>query len=351
MFERISFFKHTDDLQIKLKKGASYLLLIAEETPFLEIPKRDDVNVCGAIFPRIIFKGKTYKKGIIAAKLNPTSTMHIIDMDTPHQFHPTQEINSILTIVDGFSTQIDDFLEEFYSLLPEKTKLIGGGAGKTNLIQEPVILDMYRFYMNAAIIVTSVSPIGLGVKHGWKPLVGPFIATSCQGNCLEKINYHDAFGVYKEAIEKDSDLRFESTPFFKISQRYPLGIVRYNKDFLVREPVTTNGSNIVLVGKLDENSVLSILKSENDELIEAAKEAAQISRADMEGETIQSALLIDCISRFFFLDRLFKHEIQAITNAYPPKTVVWGMLSLGEIANANQEGIEFYNNTCVVGTL
>lgn len=351
MFERISFIERIEDLHAKLQKG-SYLLLIAEETPFLEIPKYEGAHVCGAIFPRVIFKGKTYATGIIVAKLRSTSSLEIIDMDiTSAPSQPQTDTNSVLIIVDGFSSQIDDFLEEFYSFLPEKTKLIGGGAGKTCLVQEPILFDAHRFYMNAAIIVTSTCTIGVGVKHGWKPLVGPFIATTCNGNILEKINFKNAFTVYKEAIEKDSDMRFESTPFFKISQRYPLGIVRYNKDFIVREPVATDGNNIVLVGKLDCNSVLSVLKAEKENLLEAAKEAAELSHADKKDETIHSVFMVDCVSRYSLLDKAFKEEIRAVTNVYAEKTLVWGVISLGEIANANQEGIEFYNNTCVVGTL
>jgi len=350
MFDHISFVKRIEDLHVKLKKG-SYLLLIAEETPFLEMPKYEGVNLCGAIFPRIVFKDKTYASGIIVAKLNQNAALQIIDMDNPYQLHPTADTNSVLTIVDGFSTQIADFLEAIYSILPENAKLIGGGAGKTCLIQEPVIFDTYRFYMNAAIIITSSSSIGIGVKHGWNSLFGPFIATTCKGNLLEKINYKDAFSVYKEAIEKDSDMRFDSTPFFKISQRYPLGIVRYNKDFLVREPMTTNGINLSLAGKLDENSVLSILKAEKEDLLQAAKEAAEISRSDKEDETIQSVFLVDCLSRYALLDTCFKEEVHAISKVFDKKTTIWGVISLGEIANDNQEGIEFYNNTCVVGTL
>ena len=60
---------------------------------------------------------------------------------------------------------------------------------------------------------------------------------------------------------------------------------------------------------------------------------------------------IDCISRYLFLDERFKEELEAISSAYAPNTILWGVLSLGEIANANEEGIEFYNKTCVVGTL
>lgn len=350
MFECISFFECIEDLHVKLKKG-TYVLLIAEETPFLEIASIPDVTFCGAIFPRVIFKGKTYAKGIIAAKLSLASSMQIIDMDNPKQLQPTSSTNAIFTIVDGFSTQIDHFLEAFYTLLPEKTKLIGGGAGKTVPTQEPVIFDTYRFYMSAAIVITSSEPIGIGVKHGCTPLLGPFIATSSQGHLLEKINYQDAFSVYKQAVEKESHLQFETTPFQAFSQHYPLGIVRYNKDFIVREPLCTDGKTITLVGDIDANSVISILKKEPLSLIKAAKEAAHISKANKEDGTLHSALVVECISRFLVLGESFDDEIEAIADAYPQKTPLWGMLSLGEIANANQEGIEFYNCTCVVGTL
>ena len=66
MFDHICFVRCIEDLHAKLQKG-SYLLLIAEETPFLEIPKYEGVHVCGAIFPRVVFKGKTYASGIIVA--------------------------------------------------------------------------------------------------------------------------------------------------------------------------------------------------------------------------------------------------------------------------------------------
>jgi len=349
MFECISFIEHIESLHVKLKKG-TYLLLIAEETPFLDLPKIADVRMCGAIFPRVIFEGKTYAKGIVVAKLKESSTMHIVEMDAPQSYHAAKNTNAIFAIVDGFSSQIDDFVEAIYTNLPQNTKFIGSGSGKTSFIQEPVILDNEHFYMNCAIIVASSMSIGIGVKHGWKSLVGPFIATQCNGTSLEKINYKDAFSIYQEAVEKDSDLRFETTPFFKISRRYPLGIIRYNKDFVVREPVRTDGKNLVVVGNLDENSVLSILKADKEDLIQAAQEAAVHSRGVLEASDIESIIVIDCVSRYLLLGDDFGEELQAIASAYQKNTLMWGAISLGEIANTNQESIEFYNNTCVVGT-
>lgn len=351
MFERISFYKTIESFEKSVTKG-TYLLLIAQETLFLELPKKRGVALAGAIFPKIIFKQKTYTSGIIAAKLSPDSTLQIVDTtDEASAFESLQKSASIFTIVDGFSLSIYDFLEKLYTVIPEECTIIGSGSGKNTLIQEPTIFDQTRFYINSAIIIASKESMGLGVKHGWKPFCGPFIASQCHNTTIDKINYKDAFEVYKEAIEAESTLRFETTPFFKISQRYPIGLVRYNRDFLVREPASTDGKSIAMVGKLEPNSVLCILKCDEDEIIQAANEAAHLSRERAQDKEIQSVLVIDCISRFLVLDERYQEEMNAIAKAYAPKTLVWGMLSFGEIANANQESIEFYNNTCVVGTL
>ena len=351
MFEHVSFYKTLESFEKSVKSG-TYLLMIAQETLFLELPKKKGLVYAGAIFPKIIFKQKTYSSGLIAAKLSKTSTLHIMDIhkecNTLSSIHNS---HSIFTIVDGYSTAIYDFLENLYTLIPETCKIIGAGSGKNTLIQELTIFDQTRFYLESAIVIASQKSIGLGVKHGWKPLHGPLIVSQCHHTTIEKMNYEDAFEVYKNAIEAKSNLRFDSTPFFEISQRYPIGLVRYNQDFLVREPVSTDGKSIKVVGKLEQNSIVCILTCKENELIQAAHEAAMLSRESKGKEAIHSVMVVDCISRFLVLDKKYSQELKAIAKAYEPQTLLWGVLSVGEIANANQEGIEFYNNTCVIGTL
>lgn len=166
---------------------------------------------------------------------------------------------------------------------------------------------------------------------------------------MEKINFKDAFGVYKEAVERDSAQIFNEHNFYDLAKGYPLGIIRYNKDFIVRNPIRTDGKSLSLVGNIDQNSIIAILRGKNEKLIFAAKKAAILSN-NHAPKNLHSVLLIDCISRFLFLEKDFSLELEAIASAYPPHTILWGMLTLGEIANANQEGIEFYNKTCVVGS-
>lgn len=350
MFENIYFFKTMNDLQCSLESG-SYLLLVAEKTNLSNIFSESSLTLVGAIFPYVIFGTQSFDEGIIAAKLGDDTYMHIVyDMGDTKALEVSQDTRSVFAIVDGLSSRVDDFLDELYSSLPEKAKIIGGGAGKLTLKQEPTLFDYSGFYQDGAIVMYCKEKMGIGIEHGWEPIVSHLMATTCSGHHLHKINFKDAFLVYKEIVEADGHRSFDKESFFDIAKSYPIGIVRYNKDFIVRNPVATDGNSLVIVGNIDQYSVLAILKGEKKKLIAAAHKAAMTS-LEHAGKKQKSTLLIDCVSRFLFLEKDFTVELEAVSSAFSHGTIQWGMLSLGEIANANQEGIEFYNKTCVVGTL
>lgn len=350
MFEAISFFRTLETLEAELQTGR-YLLLVGEKTDISKMSFSASREVVGAIFPRVVFGTESFDSGIVVAKFQESTSLQMIeDMEDILALDVPEDIHSILTIVDGLSSKLDNFLEKMYTELPVKAKIIGGGAAKLTLKQAPIIFDNDGFYKDSAVVIYTQEKMGVGVEHGWESIVGPLMATSCHGHTLDKINFKDAFAVYKEAVELDSTKTFNEHNFFDIAKSYPLGIIRYNKDFIVRDPIETDGKSLLLVGNIDQNSVVAILRGENNKLILAAKKAAILSHNDAP-KNCHSILLIDCISRFLFLEKDFALELEAIVSVYPPQTLLWGMLTLGEIANANQEGIEFYNKTCVVGSL
>lgn len=350
MFQSIHFIKTPACLKEHCTNG-TYLLLMGEKTKlsFDDLPH--DVTFYGAIFPRVVFGHESFDQGILIAHLSPSSTITFIEhMSDLSYLHVKEESRAILTLINGLSAHVESFLEDFFALIPERAKIIGGGAGKLTLVQEPVLFDNQKFHENSAIIIQNPKKMSLGVKHGWEAIVTPLIATQCSSHKLERINFQNAFTFYKTAVEADTDLRFNTSNFFDIAKNYPIGIMRYNKDYIVRDPIHTDGQTLTLVGSVDPNSVIAILKGDDEKLIKAAQEAASIASSHAHDDH-SSALLIDCISRYLFLDNRFVEELHAVSSAYSQEITLWGVLSLGEIANANEEGIEFYNKTCVVGTL
>lgn len=351
MFEQVLYFASFEELQKNVTDGR-YLLVVAEKSDFPFEMLKNLPPLVGAIFPRIVFEQQSYDKGFILAKLNKNTSAFIVEeMDKDFSAQDLEKLNSFFLIVDGLSSHIGSFLEKFFEEIKEDAKFIGGGAGKLTLVQESVIFSNHFQAQDAAIIVGSYDYIGVGVKHGWKEIQGPFMATQTQKCVLQKINYVNAFDFYKEVVEKDCGKSLREDNFFEIAKSYPLGISRYSKEPVVRDPIMTNGEDIILVGDMDSSSIISLLKGDNDSLVDAAKIAAKNAIQSLEKDMAKNAVIVDCISRFLFLEEDFEKELINIKTQFPQNSQFWGVLTLGEIANESKENIEFYNKTCVVGAL
>ena len=330
-------------------KEKMYLLLVSENCDFNhETIKNLNVNCYGAIFPEIIFEGQHYKDGLVAIEI---SIEPILVDNMENKIEDEQRFNSIksmLLFVDGLSPFIDPFLVSLFESTNEECKIFGGGAGKLTLRQERVIFTPEHITQNSALIIPLAKDLEVGVSHGWEYLEGPFVATSSDNNVLEHIDYECAFDVYKRIVEKDSGLKFSKDNFFELAKSYPLGIVSYNGEVIVRDPIARDGKSLILVGVIPQNSVIQVLKGDKSKLIEAAKLAA-INAMENKKE-LEIAIMIDCISRVLFLEDSFIKEIDSVRDIIGDLPLV-GALTLGEVANKSDRYIDFYNKTCVVGTL
>ena len=330
-------------------KEVNYLLLVAENTLFSHSQiSQLSVECYGAVFPEIIYEENHFKEGLIVTELEIKPAL-VQNMDTP-SFKDTniENIDSMLVFVDGLSAYIDSFLFSLFESIDEDCILFGGGAGKLTLKQEKVIFSPEGIFQDAALIVSLPCKVNVGVNHGWEFLKGPYIATATDKNILKKIDYEDAFEVYKGVVEEDSGVVFNDENFFDISKSYPLGIVTIDGEVIVRDPIVKENKALVLVGVMPENSVINILKGKKSSLIEAASHATE--SAIKSSCELDMVFMIDCISRVLFLEDAFKEEIGSIKKKIGRVPLV-GALTLGEIANNSKEYIDFYNKTCVVGAL
>ncbi|MEO1627269.1 MAG: FIST C-terminal domain-containing protein, partial [Bacteroidota bacterium] len=110
---------------------------------------------------------------------------------------------------------------------------------------------------------------------------------------------------------------------------------------------------LICVGEVPENTVLYILKGENQTLIHSAGQATA-SCLDKAANDIQHIFVVDCISRTLFLEDEFNQELQAIHRLLPNSQTenrLQGVLSLGEISSDGDGFLEFFNKTLVVGAL
>lgn len=354
MREGIYYPCFKDFLKTNKNKTCKQFVLIAEYSDF-EIDYLNDYEgeIVGAIVPFIVYNTEYFNKGTIAFELDDDSDfLFVEDMTKLNQKKiENLDISSAIVILDGLSPNITLFLDDLFESLPENTQIVGGGAGKMTFEQDPVIFSKDDgIHNNAALIVKLSNKMNIGIENGWQYLQGPFITTSSEKNVLKTLNFKNAFEVYKEVVEKDSGMVFNDKNFFDIAKSYPLGIVKYDKEIIVRDPILVDeNSNLILVGDIPQNSTIQILKGQEDTLINSSSKAVKDATKDIHKKS--SLIVFDCISRSIYLGDRFIEELEGMKNNTKFNTKLCGALTLGEIANNGDEYITFYNKSCVVGVV
>lgn len=344
-----------DFLSVNKNNTEKMFILVGEYSNFdISELKFYPGEICGAIVPFIVYNNEYYNKGIIACPLEENSDFVLVEnlksLDIDSNIFDGKE--SLVLLLDGLSPNITEFLDNLFEIVPENMQIIGGGAGKLTFEEEPVIFTKDNMYQDAAIMIVTDLKLHIGIENGWKFLEGPFLTTSSEKNLLKTLNFKNAFEVYKEVVEKDSGVKFEDDNFFDIAKSYPLGIVKFDKEVIVRDPIYVDkNNNMVLVGDIPQNSTINILSGNMDDLINSSGKAVKKITNDLGLEENHNVFLFDCISRSIFLGDKFNEELEQMKNNMKSGSTLFGALTLGEIANNGNEYIAFYNKSCVVGSL
>lgn len=316
-----------------------------------------NLKFMGGIFPKVIHGNSIFDKGIVLNTLNNVEELFLVkdiskkEYNIPKISFDESNAYSIITYVDGLTSNISHYLSSLYENYGMETNYFGGGAGSLSLEQKPCVFCNEGLFKDAAVGCVVRMQSRIGVRHGWTKVDGPFIVTKAEGNIIKEINWKNPFGVYKEVVEAHSGRTFTDDNFFDIAKGYPFGIVKDHAECIVRDPLMVNeNGELVCIGELEDNTLVDILNGSESTLIEAAKNAALESLRF--AEKPRKAIIIDCISRILFLEDNFDLELNAITTTIRdkfPDISIGGALTLGEISSYGEGFLEFYNKTVVIG--
>ena len=356
----------------RLARGpeSGFLVLLGEErAPDLEelvaALAKTGAPFLGGIFPGLIEGDEVHGSGAVIVPLpfaHPMAAVRDLDraqrplplLDGLVPEHLDPGCGTALVLVDGLAGAIQPLLNELFSRFGGSLNFFGGGSGSLSFQPRPCIFCPQGVLENAALVAFVRRGCSLGVRHGWKPIMGPLVATRTRGPLVDELNWRPAFEVYREAVNQDSEVLLTQESFFIHSKQFPLGMEREGAESVVRDPVSvTPEGSLRCVGEVPENAVLSILKGEPRELVQAAKEA---SRAALDGcgGTAREALVADCVSRALYHGDRFREEIGAAEGELKqalPGVVPEGMLTIGEVASIADGSLAFLNKTIVVSLL
>ncbi len=339
----------------------SILILSCEANNYT--PKNTDVilkkikkPIFGGIFPQIINgKNKMTQGSLFIGFEHNLKTLTVPVPDTQNERYDKLlefseriiDSKTMFIFLDGFTKGITNFLDEIFNVIGLQLNYFGGGAGSLEkLTSSPCLFSNYGLLQNKAMLVAFDGESSVGVKHGWNSISTPVQITESFDNTIKAIDWRPAFDVYKEIVEEHSGQKINVNNFFDKAKAYPFGISKHNNEMVVRDPIITNANNeIVCVGEVPQNSIVNILNGNNSSLIGAAEEACDEAKKMFNDKIEQKCLfVIDCISRVLFLEDDFQKELMAMySDDYP----LFGIISIGEIANNGDNFLEFYNKTIV----
>ena len=370
MFQKVKFYdgREPEGWQPFLKElsndnAKGILLFVGEETPFdykqlQPLLKTMDIEVWGGIFPEVIYDGSLYKQGVVGCAFkSPVSIEVIKDLSTfkgdfPEDF-VSKNTRTLLIFTSAYTDNIPLLIETLYEKFFREMAFIGGSAGSVINVDQPSLFSRDCIFAGGAIIAAAQDFMSVGINHGCQPISDPAIASSVNKNILKSINWGPAFEYYKSIVEQDAGIKLTADGFLDVAKSYPLGILKYDTEIILRVPISVNEENsLVFASEMPENSVLVVTKAHPDKLIAAAGIAAEQAKIAFESKkkiAPGKALIVDCLARALFLEDKINDELNIIANKAGSDVFLFGLLSLGEIASTGDTYIELYNKTIVIG--
>jgi hypothetical protein len=316
-----------------------------------EVFKSMSKTIAGGVFPGIIHNSEKKDGGAIFIGLDYEMSLHLADLTESDSIYniiskasesAALDVNTVLVFTDAFAPCKDEFMQSLYDVYGNSVNYLGGGCGSLEMISKPVVITNQGVSANTAVFAQIGKSLPVGCAHGWKEISTPLKITEANGNEVLSIDWKPAFSVYKELIQAHSGQTITVDNFFSIAKSYPFGMAKIDSEFVVRDPIFSNGNSITIVDKIPAGELVYLLNGNEANLLKGAAEAAiSAGLNDLEG-----LLCIDCISRVLFLEENFGKELNAISS-----TPLNGFLAIGEIANSGNAYLEIYNKTVVVSQL
>jgi hypothetical protein len=326
-----------------------------EQLPELLAACRDQgLRVAGGLFPGLIHGASALDRGLIAQALPADSQISVAQLqpegvvwrDLPAPLPPGPA--STLILADCLAPGIARLLEDIYDRYGNHIRHAGAGAGYHDLRPAPSIFTETGLTPHGALLILIPRRATVQVRHGWRRVRGPFVASRTRANQIQELNWEPA-GVFYLAQVAELAPQLRGRPVFPdLNSTYPLCIGREGGEDVMRDPMRINAEGAVeVLSDVAENAVMYLAHGDRDTVVEAARQAVEECGAPAD---VAACFISDCYSRALMLGDEFPRELAAVQQALAGFTDLpaEGVLALGEIAANGRRNLEFYNKTFVV---
>ncbi len=262
--------------------------------------------------------------------------------------HPDFPYRSALVLTDALAGYVDEIIHEMMLRTGGTYQLFGGGAADDARFRQTHVFIGTEAHTDAIVVLEMLSkkPIGLGVRHGWRPGSPPLRVTEAHGTRLVSLNATSAVEAFEEHAQATGQTfdRADPLPFFLHNV---IGIDT-GDGYKLRVPLALDDDgSISCAAEVPVGATVHIMVADAASACEAAREAAQAALAGLDGGEHAGSLLFDCAATRLRLGRGFDDELKAVGEALGSENFA-GCNTYGQIARSTGQFSGFHNCTAVV---
>jgi hypothetical protein len=256
----------------------------------------------------------------------------------------------LLMLSDGLSGDQQEVVRGAYSVVGAEVPLVGGCAGD-DLKMATTHQFHGRTVTTDAIVAAALgsdSPMGIGVRHGWRRVGEPMLVTRSEGSRVFTIDDQPALDVYLRRLAAPEAAHHDAAAFTAFAITHPLGMSRRSGEEVrfIGGADFTDGS-LSCIAEIPQGGLAWFMEGDSDSVLTATDEACAEALAGLDGNRPLGFVAFDCIARRGVLGSSgITTEVDRICDHADGAPVV-GFYTYGEIARVR--GMRgFHNQTLVV---
>jgi len=253
-----------------------------------------------------------------------------------------------LVLTDALAGYVEELMGRLTLLTAGQYQFFGGGAGDDARFSSTHVFYGGEAATDAAVALEILShkPLGIGVRHGWRPATPPMRVTEAREMRVMSLNAVAAVEIFQEHAEQtgQSFNPADPLPFFL----HNVVGIDTGSGYKLRVPLAVNpDGSVSFAAEVPAGATVRIMTADSVSTVEAAAQAADAALKQLEGQPPQVALFFDCAATRLRMGSEFGMELNQVSRMLSAAPFV-GCNTYGQIARVDGQFSGFHNCTAVV---
>lgn len=256
----------------------------------------------------------------------------------------------VLMLTDALAGDQQDIVRGAFSVLGSTVPLVGGCTGDDLKMVATSQFHNGTVHRDCVVAawIGSDAPLGIGVRHGWKPVGSPILVTRSRGNRVYELGGEPALDVYLDRLDAPPDARTDPDAFTRFALRHPLGILRRSGEPHARliSWADFDTRALVSVAAVTEGASVWLMHGDEQSILDATDAACAEAVSTLVDSPPIGMVVFDCNGRRSLLGREGSDTEITRISRFGRDAPLAGFYTYGEFARIY--GVDGFHNEALV---